>query len=115
MSGVFSGDRLVLCPLAVAFLPSRSSRALAPLSLQPSHNIVLQLCVDAYNNGQPCCTDRCNNAPHPTCLHAVDENESACSSADWRSLPLEARELYVAFPAISITLQAGSCLEGRRV
>jgi hypothetical protein len=46
MSGVFSGDRLVLCPLAVAFLPSRSSRALAPLSLQPSHNIVLQLCVD---------------------------------------------------------------------
>ncbi len=100
MSGVFSGDRLVLCPLAVAFLPSRSSRALAPLSLQPSHNIVLQLCVDACNNDQPCCTDRCNNASHPTDLHAVDENESARSSAEWRSLPLQARELYATLQRI---------------
>ena len=84
MSGAFSGDRLVLCPLAVAFLPSRSSRALAPLSLQPSHNSVLQLCVDACNNDQPCCTDR--HTMHlipPICMllmgmHAAQQTGVVC-------------------------------------
>ena len=84
MSGVLSGDRLVICPLDVAFLPSRSSRALAPLSLQPSHNHVLQLCVDAYTNDQPCCTDRCNNACHVICMllkmrvHAAQQTGVVC-------------------------------------
>lgn len=46
MSGDFSGERVVLCPPAVAFLPSRSSNARAPLSLQAwKADIVLQPCM----------------------------------------------------------------------